>query len=226
MLTTLNYALYLRAYFDYKADGIKSQARSWVKSKDVVSVLPGSDGPESSRFARLGGVISVARLTLRLFGLLPIYLRIRQLMSSKGMDQILYFIAALQCSLFATYQFLENIAFLTDKGVLPKCGLGRWTGGHSSTVYMIVHRLGSGHYIFFRRKHIDQGDITEEEAEKASQWYPDWIRPLAWLPIRWHLSSSNQDGLPGFNLGVKGAAGLLADLGKTASFWHDTQDVI
>jgi hypothetical protein len=80
--------------------------------------------------------------------------------------------------------------------------------------------------IFFRRKHIDQGDITEEEAEKAAQWYSDWIRPLAWLLIGWHLSSWNEDGLPGFNLGVKGVAGRLADLRKTASLWHDTKDVI
>lgn len=238
MLTTFNYALYLLAYFDHKAHGLKSTALSWVKPKDTLITITESPGPETSRFARLGRVVSEARLTLRLFGLLPIYVRVRQLMTSKGMDQVLYFIAALQCSLLAAYQLLENVAFLTDKGVISRQGLGRWTGGRVSTMYKIAHRawflsimcdfarLVREAQIFFRRKHIDQNEITEEEAEKAAQWYSDWIRPLAWLPIGWHLSSWNHDGLPGFNMGVKGVAGLLADLGRTASLWHKTKDAI
>ncbi|CAG9970433.1 unnamed protein product [Clonostachys byssicola] len=238
VLTTFNYALYLLAYFDHKAHSLKTKALSLVKPDAAITTFSVATEAESSRFARLGGVFNDARLALRLFGLLPIYVKMRQVMTSKGMDQVLYFIAALQCSLYAMYQLLENIAFLTDKGVLSKRGLGRWTGGNVGIVYKIAHRawflgimcdfarLMREAQIFFRRKHIDQGDITQEEAEKAAEWYSDWIRPLAWLPIGWHLSGWTHDGVPGFNLGIKGVAGLVADLRKTTSLWHATKDTL
>ena len=64
--------------------------------------------------------------------------------------------------------------------------------------------------IFFRRNHIDKSDITEEEAEKAAQWYYDWVRPLALLPIGWHLAGWTEDSLAGFNnLGLPGHCGCF-----------------
>lgn len=159
---------------------------------------------------------------------------------SKGMDHVLYFIAVVQCSLFATFQFLENVAFLTSNGVLPKHGLRRLIGGQGNRVpalYKIAHRawflgimcdfarLMREAQIFFRKNHIEKGEITKEEAEKAAQWYSDWIRPLAWLPIGWQLSAWSGEGVPGFNLGIQGIAGVLADLRRTSTLWHATKEV-
>lgn len=191
----------------------------------------------------MGAVVSNARKTLRLFGLLSIYVRVRKLMNdSKGMDRALYVIAVAQCSLFATFQFLENLAFLMDNGVLSRRGrLGRMTG-HATGGVAVIHRVAHRAWflgnlldfarlmreaqVFFRRNHIDKGDITEEEAEKAAQWYYDWIRPLAWLPIGWQLSAWTEDDLAGFNnLGIQGVAGVLANLRKTATLWHATKGV-
>ncbi|KAI0128317.1 hypothetical protein BJ170DRAFT_594174 [Xylariales sp. AK1849] len=241
VLTTFNYGLYLLAYFDAKAHKVKSKALSLVTTEAAISALSSIAEAESSPFARLGSVVANARTTLRLFGLLPIYVRARRLMNdSKGMDHFLYVIAVLQCSLFATFQFLENVAFLTDNGVLAKRGLGRWAGGAGgsvATIYRVAHRawflgimcdfarLMREAQIFFRRNHIDKGEITKEEAEKAAQWYYDWVRPLAWLPIGWQLSAWTQDGVAGLNnLGVQGIAGVLADLGRTATLWHATKE--
>jgi hypothetical protein len=144
----------------------------------------GTAEAEASPFAKLGAVVANTRTTLRLFGLLPIYVRARKLMNdSQGMDRVLYIIAVVQCSLFATYQFLENVAFLTDNGVLSRRSLGRMTGhasGSMATMYRIAHRawflgimcdfarLMREAQIFFRRNHIDKSDITEEEAHKAA----------------------------------------------------------
>lgn len=82
--------------------------------------------------------------------------------------------------------------------------------------------------IFFRRNHVDKGEITEEEAEKAAQWYYDWIKPLAWLPIGWQLSGWTEDGVTarGFNLRVQRIAGVLADLRSTATLWHATKEEV
>ncbi|TXC06867.1 hypothetical protein FocTR4_00009643 [Fusarium oxysporum f. sp. cubense] len=177
VLTTFNYGLYLLAYFDPKAPSL-------VRPETAFTALPGAAEAESSPFAMLGSVVANARLTLRLFGLLPIYL-------------------------------LENIAFLTEKGVLMKCGPG-WlfygTGGRVANMYRVTHRawflgiicdfarLMREAQIFFTKNHLEKGEITREEAEKAVQWYYDWIRPLAWLPIGWHLSGWMGDKAPGFNL--------------------------
>ncbi|KLO81895.1 uncharacterized protein FFNC_03395 [Fusarium fujikuroi] len=156
------------------------------------------------------------------------------------MDPVLYIISFVQCSLCAAFQLLENIAFLTEKGVLMKCGLG-WlfngAGGRVANIYRVAHRawflsiicdfarLMREAQIFFAKNHLEKGKITREEAEKAVQWYYDWIRPLAWLPIGWHLSGWMGDKAPGFNLGVQGAAGVLADLRRTAMLWRATQEV-
>ncbi|VTT56011.1 unnamed protein product [Fusarium fujikuroi] len=212
-----------------------SKALSFVRPEAAFTALPGAADAESSPFARLGSVVANARLTLRLFGLLPIYVRVRKLIrDGESMDPVLYIISFVQCSLCAAFQLLENIAFLTEKGVLMKCGLG-WlfngAGGRVANIYRVAHRawflsiicdfarLMREAQIFFAKNHLEKGKITREEAEKAVQWYYDWIRPLAWLPIGWHLSGWMGDKAPGFNLGVQGAAGVLADLRRTAMLW-------
>ncbi|KAF4494015.1 peroxin 11C like [Fusarium agapanthi] len=191
VLTTFNYGLYLLAYFDSKAYNLKSKALSFVRPETAFTALSTAAEAESSPFARLGSVVANARLTLRLFGLPPIYVQVRKLIrDGKSMDPVLYIISFIQCSLYATFQLLENIAFLTEKGVLMKCGLGWLFNGADQ--------------IFFTKNNLEKGEITREEAEKAVQWYYDWIRPLAWLPIGWHLSGWMGETTPGFNLEFKG----------------------
>ncbi|KAK0639564.1 hypothetical protein B0T16DRAFT_361168, partial [Cercophora newfieldiana] len=233
ILTTFNYGLYLLAYFDGKAHKLKSDALTLLTlltKSPAVAGLAGHMHPEAeaSPFAKLGMVVSNTRTTLRLFGLLPIYVRARKLMiDSQGMDKVLWAVEAVQCSLFATFQLLENVAFLTDNGILSRRPLGDAAGvaGRVARLYRLAHRawflgimcdfarLLREAQIFFRRKHIDETDLTEDEVEKAAQWYSDWIRPLAWLPIGWQLSAWTEEGMAGFNnLGVQGIAGVLADL--------------
>ena len=242
ILTTFNYFLYLLAYFDGKAHRAKSQILAfiaWITRYGAVSTLAGTPHAEASPFAKLGAVVANARTTLRLFGLLPLYVRARKLMNdSEGMDKVLWVVAVVQCSLFATFQFLENLAFLTENGIVSKTGLGRVMGrtsGRVSTAYRIAHRAWFlGHMcdfvrltreaqIFFRRNHIDKHDITEEEAHRAANWYYDWIRPLAWLPIGWQLSGWTDTSGSG-NLGLQGIAGIMADIRKTVTLWHATKD--
>ena len=115
ILTTFNYGLYLLAYFDAKAHKFKSHTLSLLTiltKSPTAAALVGHPEAELSPFAKLGKVVYNARTTLRLFGLLPIYVRARKLMiGSQNMDKVLWAIEAVQCSLFATFQLLENVAF-------------------------------------------------------------------------------------------------------------------
>lgn len=218
---------------------MKSKAFSlFAHNKDPagnVVPFPHMPKPEFSSFARLGTVVSSARATLRLFGLLPIYVRARQLMrDSKTMDGVLYAVGLVQCSLYGAFQLLENIAFLTENKVLSRRLVGH---ARVATLYRIAHRawflgvmcdfvrLIREAQLFFWRTQIEKGPITEEEAKKAAHWYYDWVSPLAWLPIGWQLSAWSDDGVPGFNLGLQGVAGVLADLRRTTTLWHATADV-
>ncbi|KAF5645160.1 hypothetical protein F52700_2360 [Fusarium sp. NRRL 52700] len=129
VLTTFNYGLYLLAYFDSKAYNLKSKALSFVRPETAFTVIPGAAEAESSPFARLGSVVANARLTLRLFSLLPIYVRIRKLIrDGKSMNPVLYIISFIQFSFYATFQLLENIAFLKEKG------------GRVANMYKVAHR--------------------------------------------------------------------------------------
>ena len=243
ILTTFNYALYLCAYFDAKAHKLKTNVLSLISPlKGAAVVLAGPTQAETSSFAKLGSVFSNARATLRLFGLLPLYVKARKLMNdSEGMDQALHFIESLQCSFFAAFQLLENLAFLTNSGVFSAHGLGRLLGSPGgkrvAMMYKIAHRawflgivcdfvrLLREAQLFFHKKHVQNGEITQEEAEKAVQWYYEWIRPLAWLPIGWKLSAWTDDAVAGVHMGFQGIAGVLADLRKTSLLWHATEEM-
>lgn len=165
------------------------------------------------------------------------------MMDSQTMDKPLWAIGMVQCSLFGTFQLLENVAFLMENGILSRRAMGPPTGaaGRVARLYKVAHRawflgimcdfarLLREAQIFFHRKHVDESDLTEEEVEKAARWYSDWIRPLAWLPIGWQLAAwtEGEEGKAGFHhLGLQGIAGVLADLRKTSTLWHATKDVV
>lgn len=131
------------AYFDAKAHNFKSRALSLVtKNASIDGALAGATAhPEGSAFAKLGAVVYNARTTLRLFGLLPLYVRARKLMNdSKDMDKVLWAVSAVQCSLFTIFQFLENVAFLTENGVLSSRGRVGQAGGRVAATYKLAHR--------------------------------------------------------------------------------------
>ncbi|KAI0144949.1 hypothetical protein BJ166DRAFT_597011 [Pestalotiopsis sp. NC0098] len=135
ILTTFNYALYLLAWLDGKAHNLKSKALHIVSAESkLMTTIVGSAQAEASPFAKLGSVLSNTRATLRLVGLLPIYVKVRKLLADKDNDAVLRAIGLVQCAFFGTYQALENIAFLTDHGILShKHGHSRWTHGGPNT---------------------------------------------------------------------------------------------
>ncbi|CAK1361938.1 hypothetical protein CB0940_02743 [Cercospora beticola] len=242
-LSTFNYTLYLLAHLDAKATPLKERLYGLLNQK-FTPPPPGQPSP----IAALGSLLSATRTTLRLFGLLPLYAWARQLAHGPkpGQDQVLYATAATQCALYITFQFLENVALLTDSKILPAHLTARWTekhGGKAAAIYTTAYRawfLGfSCDFVrLFREAQLERqrrdarssveksyGSTVKEDAKKDAQWYAELIVPLAWFPVGFQFSAWNESGFPGFNLGLMGAAGALAGLGKTKALWDATADV-
>jgi len=183
-------------------------------------------------------------VTLRLFGLLPMYAWFRQLLQGpkQGQDQILYATSFTQCSLYITFQFLENVALLTDHAVLPERYTERYlvkspAPGAKATakIYLWAYRAWFAGLLcdvvrLAREAQIESGkrssrtekdvSTTSADEEVDKKWWADAVVPAAWTPVA--LQFTTEGGLAWFNLGIMGACGALAGLSRTASLWAET----
>lgn len=240
-LSTFNYTLYLLIYLESKSAPLQARLYALLArltgKPATAAVTAAVTGP--SRVAALATLLSQTRTTLRLFGLLPMYAWLRQLMQGPkpGQDQILYTTSLTQCTLYITFQFLENVALLTDKDVLPSSYTTRWHAtGPSKTakMYLWAYRAWMAGFCcdfvrlareaqLTRQKRDEKGvATTEQEKEVDQKWWSELVVPMSWFPVGAQFSTVG--GLPGFNLGIMGLCGMVAGLGRTSALWAATAD--
>ena len=220
---------------------LKLLSRDASGAKATLATAPPA-GPTG--VAALATMLGGTRTTLRLFGLFPMYVWLRQLLKGPqpGQDKQLYSIALTQCLAYMTFQSLENIGLLIDKDVLPKTFGAQFNKG----VALPTKRILLWSYRAWlvgvlcdfprllreaaleREKRADRTSSekqakTEEDQKADAKWYSDLIVPIAWLPVALHFSS--ETGLSGMNLGIMGACGALAGFSRTAGLWAATADV-
>jgi hypothetical protein len=197
--------------------------------------------------AALAVLVSKARTTLRLTGLFPLYAWLRALVAgpNPGADVVLHRIALLQASSYFTYQALENISLLADSGVVSSSFVARINRGDTKTarVYLWAYRawLGGVSCDFLRlarewqlegkrrsiRKQMQSDGRAlaeyqdDEDAKFDKKWWSELTAAGAWLPMALHFSSST-GGIPGWNLGLMGACGLIAGGTKVKALWAST----
>ena len=240
-LSTFNYTLYLLAFLEAKSSPL--QARLYALVSRISGTPPlkvvTAGAAAQSRITALGQLLSQTRVTLRLFGLLPMYAWMRQLLQGPkpGQDQILYATSVAQCSLYMAFQACENVALLTDKAVLPSQYTARWTanaGGTTQKIYLAAYRFWfAGVACDFVRLAREAQIESNKRAERATEdseadkkvdakWWSEAIVPLAWTPVA--IQFSTEGGVSWFNLGIMGACGAVAGLGRTAGLWAATAD--
>ncbi|EMC92119.1 hypothetical protein BAUCODRAFT_78596 [Baudoinia panamericana UAMH 10762] len=240
-LSTFNYTLYLLAYLETKSTPLRIRLYQLLNRTSSVPAL----NTEPSHIAALGSLLSSTRTTLRLFGLFPMYAWLRQLSQGPkpGQDQVLYATAVTQAVLYTTFQFLENVAVLTDHKILPAAYTARWTaasGGKTAKIYLWSYRAWMGGVLcdfvrLFREAQLERvkrsqraqsqggSEVSVKEDEEVDRkWYAQMVVPLSWLPVAAQFSL--ESGIPGFNLGIMGACGALAGLGRTADLWASTAE--
>lgn len=189
-----------------------------------------------SRFRALGALFSQTRVTLRLFGLFPMYAWFRQLIQGPkpGQDMVLYGAQLAQCSLYMAFQFLENVALLTDNKVLPDSYTARYTAsrdGKTTRIYLTAYRCWFAGVLTdlvrlgreWQLRGTDQDvKTTESEQERDAKWWMELAVPFCWAPVAAQFCT--EGGVSWFNLGIMGAGGGLAGLARTASLWKATSD--
>lgn len=225
ILTTFNYTLYLLAYLDAKLSSFRGKIVALVSP---TSRLHGTVAAESSSFAKLGSLIYETRTTLRLFGLIPLYARARELMQGRKPDEdrITYLIEVLRCAFDTAFHLLENVAFLIQHGVLSSHFA---FGKRVSSLYTLAHRawfVGVSLKLvsLFRYAQLEFRKSVSDNKGESGGW-TDLIVPLAWLPLSWQLAGWTESAFSDSHLGIHGVIGVLMDLGRTEKLWEATKDV-
>ena len=248
-LSTVNYALYILAYLEARSPSRIALVErvnkltglcSSLSSRSPVSHLASSQPSPQSRspFQTLGTLISDARTVLRLTALLPLYAWLRDLLADNdNQDSYLRIISQIQCLSYIIFQLLENVAFLSDRGVIPSKWLAK--GGGSTKLWLWSSRawvagVSCEFLILFRKALIEQNrrnianlaktDAEEEEHSKQSfdrRWWSEMFVASCWLPLSLHYSL--RDGLRGMSTGAVGLLGFMAGMQSFAAQWARTE---
>lgn len=193
-------------------------------------------------------LLTETRTTLRLLNLLPMTLGLRRLLTSSSAgtgtdseDPILHTLSVTQLASYTIYQLLENTAYLTDRGILPRSRLLRTTGpvGSTGPLYLLACRAWllavsldfaklyrSAALERTRRRDARAGyphakKLSEgEEAEWERRWWSTLLRAGCWVPLAVHFSVPG--GLRGVNRGVIGVLGGLAGWEGVVAGWEAT----
>lgn len=155
-------------------------------------------------------------------------------------DGVLYTTQLTQCLLYICFQLFENVGVLTDAKVLPTSWTNRWTaayGGKTSNIFLWSYRAWLGGVLcdfvrLFRtaqlerqkraQRNVTTDFATREHDEAVDQaWWKELVVPMSWTPMALHFALG-EGGLPGWNLGMMGACGAFAGMGKISEMWAKT----
>ena len=237
-LSTLNYSLYLLAYLHARAPTRAALIAyiSRIVGRAPQKTPPGALNPAMplSPLTPLGVMIADLRTTLRLTGLLPLYLLLKTLIAQrndKSKDTILYRVSLVQCAGYLGFQSLENIYHLTNKGVLPPHVVATRGGGPKWVMWACRSwmvgvasdflRLWRESYLLNQRKERGESISESEQTEIDRKWYAELTTAVSWMPVAIHYSV--EGGLSWMNPGIVGFCGMMAGLNNFRIQWAATK---
>jgi hypothetical protein len=165
----------------------------------------------AKRLKALSLLISDFRIFARLWGLIGIYKWGRGVVQSPNEDVMLRWISYAQVCVNLCYQYLENGAYLSSKGVLG------WSSERQGRAWVISSRFWMAHVVmdFVRlgrelamRRSSRVGEKGEVVAQDESEWREKWRKEMvvnmAYAPLTLHWSL--EKGLVGeFWVGLLGS---------------------
>ncbi|KAK5085975.1 hypothetical protein LTR05_005265 [Lithohypha guttulata] len=238
-LSTTNYGLYILAHLHSTAPSRAeiltklATALGRTPPKAPIAPVPQAAGLPASPLIPLALTLADLRTTLRLTGLIPLYVLLKSLVKSKEPDQITYFIKITQCLSYMTFQFLENVLHLTNKTVIASTWTNaRFTrlGGTTKLMTWSCRAWLAGITCDFLRLFREaqlarqtgsyQKLNEEQKREADKKWWTEFFVATSWYPMAIHYSV---EGGIGLNLGMVGACGFFANLGNFLKAWEGTK---
>ncbi|KAL2808238.1 hypothetical protein BJX63DRAFT_40132 [Aspergillus granulosus] len=187
--------------------------------------------PQTSPLLALSSLMSEARYMLRLLGLFPLLAWGTDTLQHPPSDPILHALTVLQVISNLIYQALENVAFLSNKGVVSKRFINRWGGagkwdlwstrawfGHIVLQYFVLWRARE----LRRKAEAEAGDSKEKQAAlsaEARAWKKSLVNNACWTPLCLHWSVEKGIGFPGH---LTGFVSFLAGAWGFYDIWNST----
>jgi hypothetical protein len=179
----------------------------------------------AQRLNALSSLISDFRIFARLWGLLGIWKWGKRVLENPPEDSVLRSVSYAQVVVNIAYQYLENYAYLSSKGVLG------WSTEKQNRAYIWSSRFWVAHvgldfvrlyHEAAKRRNKGKGKEGVENLEETA-WRAKWRREMvsnaAWAPLTLHWSL--EQGLVGdFWIGVFGSVAGMTGLRER---WKDTE---
>jgi hypothetical protein len=203
---------------------------------DTSSIPPSKLLISAKRLKALSELISDFRIFARLWGLLGIYKWGKRTLSNPHEDVLVRRLVYSQVAMNIFYQYLENGAYLSSKGVLGwstekqnKAWVwsSRFWMAHVGLDFVRLYRL----WMLRKRRGTEEekrtdgpkGDVITERGEEAwrAGWTKELVVDMAWAPLTLHWSL--EKGLVGeFWVGLLGTVAGVAGLG---TLWRKTSEL-
>ena len=214
-----------------------------LASKASESILPGetivaSIEPPASRLSRtcagfkeLASTSAEVWMALRLFGLFHIYRWAREFYERPHRDVVIKTLVWAQIGAAATFQFIENFAFLAYKGILQgekwERRAPRWMA-ISNRFWMAQIVLEGLRLLRVRQLNWNEefGAEGEKEVKIESErlkrrWHRDFYGNAGWLPLTLHWSYVDEAESPVTEV-WQGLCGLLPSIYGLQDAWRET----
>ena len=237
-LSTLNYSIYIGSYLHSKSptraymiayiSHLVGRTASKVPMKLQGANIPGGTSP----LTPLGALLSDTRTTLRLTGLLPLYVWLKTLLnnSSSAKDPTLHRIALLQCVSYIAFQAIENVYHLAGRNIVgtelvaKRGGVMKWVTWSCRAWFLGINcdllRLWREAALARERRQNGETVSAKEQEAMDKKWWNDLFVAVSWYPMALHYSK--EGGLAGMNQGLVGLSGFLAGLGNFRAAWAAT----
>lgn len=233
-LATLNFSINLAAYLysrsPTRAGFISKISRvlGRTPSKTVLTVM--GKVPSISFLTPLGSLLSDWRKTLRLTSLIPLYIKLKSLMSRKNfgeMDPVLRRVVLLQCIAYITFQAIENISHLHAKGILAPSIVEK-RGGLTIWIAWSCRAWCVGILCDFLRlwrvaviEKSSRSKTAQEQEDLDRTWWNHLKVAALWLPVAVH-ASYYPEGVRSMNAGTVAFLSLLAGWNNFENHWRAT----
>jgi hypothetical protein len=225
-LATIQYVASMLHHLTASAPWIALQARMGIlaRLRGGVPTKTLAAASSASKFKALSSLASETRYTLRLFGLLPLWIWGADTLKSPPADPVLHALTVLQVISNVFYQILENVGYLSAKGIVSKRFVDKYGGRAKLDIWSTRGWFGHIFFQFFvlwrqrvlRKQRVAaqraaagtvENKETKAEDSEATRlevraWKKSLVNNTIWAPLCLHWCVEKGLGIPDSMVGL------------------------